>query len=136
MLLLELLQILKIHLLRPGWTFSLSEPLQHISLLFLVILRSSLAIPFAKSYSIFLSGTVFLACFHENPSQQPLSVAVLWKNGHFNQHTGCWPRAPVIVNIQPKSLLKRVNLWLVIHEFPPLLMHFSLISHIMERSDV
>lgn len=54
-------------------------------LLFPVILTSSLATPLAKSHSIFLSGSIFLACFHWNQSQQSLSVVMLLEHRHFNQ---------------------------------------------------
>ena len=75
-----------------------------------------------RSYSIFLSGSVFLACFHENQGQPPLSVATL--QGTLISTQLGWPRALVVVNIQRKSPMNTANLWLVIQGFSPLLRHF------------
>ena len=75
-----------------------------------------------RSYSIFLSGSVFLACFHKNQGQLLLWVATL--RGTLISTQRGWPQALVVVNIQRKSPLNAANLWLVIHGFSPLLRHF------------
>lgn len=107
----QLLQTLKMHPHRPYWPFFLSQPFQYTSLSFLVILRSSLAILFAKSYSIFLSRIVFLACFHWSQSQDHFQLQCSWRTGTLIRTQWGWPRAQVRVRIQPMLPLKPVNVW-------------------------